>query len=113
MHELNICLNVLSTLETQADQHHFHRVKTLWLEIGDLAGIELDALRFSFPIAASRTIAENATLKIIGVSGKAWCNDCQNSVIIKTLFDPCPHCGDYNYRITQGKALRIIKVEVE
>src|SRR3990167_7587821 len=103
MHELNICLNILNVLERQAHENYFHRVKTIWLEIGELAGIEIDALKFNFPVAASHTLAENATLEIVSVEGRALCHGCQNNVIIKTYFNPCPQCDSYNYTITQGK----------
>lgn len=112
MHELNICLSIVDTLEAQAQQHQFHHIKKLWLEIGELAGIELDALRFSFPIAASRSVADKAILDITSVEGRVQCDSCQKDVTIKTLFEPCPLCGHYGYHILQGKELRIVKMEV-
>ena len=113
MHELNICHNILNLLQAQANKSHFHRIKTLWLEIGDLAGIEIDALQFSFPIAASSTLAKDATLEIIRIPGRGFCKFCKSDIAIQTLFSPCLQCHNYDYHITQGKELRILKMEVE
>lgn len=118
MHELNICLSLIRIIEQEvladtARQGSLCRVKKIWLEVGDLAGIDTDALRFSFPIAAARSIANNASLMIITLAGRAWCNECHDSVTIKTRLDSCPNCGNYDYRIMQGKELRVVKMEVE
>lgn len=113
MHELNLSLNILDIASAQAQQEHCHRIKKIWLEIGDLVGIELDALQFSFSVVASQSIAKNAVLEIKFVEGRAWCSQCQKNVTIKTYFDPCTLCGCYDYCIVEGKELKIIKMEVE
>lgn len=113
MHELTICRNILNIVEEKAKQDACRCVKKIYLEIGDLAGIEVEALRFSFPIAASRSIAQNASLEIIRVEGRAWCYDCQKEVVVKMPFDACLGCGQYHYRVMQGKELRIVRMEVE
>jgi hydrogenase nickel incorporation protein HypA/HybF len=115
MHELNICVNLIRILE---DKVHntlppIARIKTVWLEIGQLAGIDLDAIRFSFPIAAAHSLAKDATLEIKTQAGSAHCHSCDKNVTIASLLTPCAICGQYNYTITQGKALRVIKMETE
>ena len=42
MHEMSLCEGVLQILEEHAKSQGFTRVKTVWLEIGCLAGVELD-----------------------------------------------------------------------
>ncbi len=114
MHELNICLSLIRLLEQNALQATppVQRIKTVWLEIGQLAGIDLEAIRFSFPIATANTLAEDAALEIKIEAGKAFCHHCQKDVIIDSLLAPCVICGQYDYTITQGKSLRIINIEV-
>ncbi len=113
MHELTLCFNLIRILEQSAHSTSppITRIKTVWLEIGELAGIDLDAIRFSFPIAATHTLAKDATLKIKTQAGQAYCNSCDKNVIISSLLAPCAICGQYNYTITQGKAFRVIKME--
>ena len=112
MHELNICLHLIRIAEQNAAPS-VARIKTIWLEIGALAGVDVDAIRFSFPIAAAHTLAKNATLEIKTQEGLAWCLTCQKNVTIASLFTPSAICNQYDYHLTQGKALRIIQMQVE
>lgn len=112
MHELNMCLSLIRLLEKQISGQN-QPIKTIWIEVGELAGVELEALQFSFPIAAADTIAAKAQLVIHSIAGNAWCNHCKKNTSIKTFFDSCDKCGYHDFQITQGKELRIIKIEVE
>lgn len=113
MHELTLCFNLIRILEQTAHSAlpPIARIKTVWLEIGELAGIDLDAIRFSFPIAAAHSLAKDATLEIKTQAGRAHCHHCDKNVTLSSLLAPCSICGQYDYTITQGKALRIIKME--
>ncbi len=115
MHELNICVNLIRILEDKIYNAlpPITRIKTVWLEIGQLAGIDLDAIRFSFPIAAAHSLAKDATLEIKTQAGSAHCHNCDKNVTIASLLTPCAICGQYNYTITLGKALRVTKMETE
>ena len=113
MHELSICEGIVQVLEDQALTHDYQRVKTVWLEIGSLAGIELEALRFSFPIATRNTLAAEARLEIIETRGQAWCLPCARTVAIRQRFDACPACGSYQLQVTGGEEMRIKELEVE
>jgi hydrogenase nickel incorporation protein HypA/HybF len=115
MHELNICVNLIRILEDKVHQALLpvSRIKTVWLEIGQLAGIDLDAIRFSFPIAAAHSLAKDATLEIKTQAGSAYCHRCDKNVTLASLLTPCAICGQYNYTILEGKSLRIIKMETE
>lgn len=111
MHELTICYHLIQTLQDEVESN-VQSIKKIWLAVGELAGIEIDALQFSFPIAAKNSIAANAKLIIHSVAGTAWCETCQLDVNIKTSFAPCPRCGSYDYQIQRGKELMITKIEV-
>lgn len=113
MHELTICNNIINLAITHARKNNAVCIKAVCIEVGDLAGIDLDALRFSFPIAAARSIAQNATLEITTVPGRARCDICQKTVTLNSYLDPCSQCGQFNYQIMKGKELRIVKMEVE
>src|SRR5690606_1053336 len=86
-------------------------IKKVWVEVGALLGIEIEALKFSFPIAASKTIAQGASLEIIKQAGQAWCSNCKKDFALDTLFTPCVFCGLYEYDIICGKAFKLIKME--
>ena len=43
MHEMSLCEGILQTLEQQAEVQDYQKVRTVWLEIGALAGVEVEA----------------------------------------------------------------------
>lgn len=112
MHEMALCENILQVLEEQAVEQDYATVKTVWLEIGPLAGVELEALRFSFDAVANGTLADQAELVIVETRGEAWCSSCTKTVPIRQRFDACPHCGGYELQVTGGEELRIKELEV-
>jgi hydrogenase nickel incorporation protein HypA/HybF len=113
MHEMSICEGILQVLEKEAGRQGFQRVKGVWLEIGPLAGVEAEALRFCFDAVVRGSLAEGAQLEIIEIPGQGVCLQCDQSVPVRQRFDPCPACGGYGVRITHGEELRIKELEVE
>lgn len=113
MHEMSLCENVLQVLEQQAQAQNFRRVKTVWLEIGALSGVEPDAMRFGFEVVTQGSLADQARLEIIVVPGQAWCLPCGCEVLVQQLYDECPHCGGHQLQISGGDQMRIKELEVE
>lgn len=46
MHEMSLCENLVQIIEQQAEIENFHRVRTVFLDIGVFAGVEIDSLHF-------------------------------------------------------------------
>jgi len=113
MHEMSLCEGVLQLLEAHAEKEGFRRVRVVRLEIGALAGVEPEAMRFGFDVVMKGTLADGARLEIIELPGRAWCLCCGESVEIGQRFDPCPKCGGYQLQITGGEELRVKELEVE
>lgn len=113
MHEMSLCEGVLQVLEDEAKRQHFSKVKTVWLEIGAMSGVEVEAMRFCFDAVIRHTLADGAKLEIIKIPGEAWCLQCAQTVTVQQRFDACPHCGSYQLQVTQGDEMRIKELEVE
>ena len=113
MHEMSLCESVMQILEETARQQGFSRVKTVWLEIGELSGVEVEAMRFSFEVIRRNTLADQAALEIINVPGSAWCLPCGKNVRIAQRFDACPDCGSYQLQVNGGDEMKIKELEVE
>lgn len=113
MHEMALCEGVLQILEDNARQQGYQKVRTVWLEIGELSGVEVEAMRFGFDAVTRGTLAENASLEIIAVPGEAWCMQCSKAVMVKQRFEPCPDCGSYQLQVTGGEEMKIKELEVE
>ena len=112
MHEISICEGILQVIEDQAVAQNFSEVKSIRLELGPMAGVELEALRFSYDVVTRGTIADNSRLDIIQLPVNAWCLPCGEPVDVKQRFDPCPKCGSYQVQINGGDELRIKDMEV-
>jgi hydrogenase nickel incorporation protein HypA/HybF len=113
MHELSLCVELIRVIEDQTRRQHFHRVRTVRLEVGALAGVEVEALRFGFAVAAQGTLAEDAVLDIEQPPGQAACLDCGAVVEVRDREEPCPRCGGYFLRVRGGTELRVLELEVE
>lgn len=113
MHEMSLCESVLQVMQDSAKSQDYESVKTVWLEIGALSGVELDAMRFCFDVVTRDTLADKARLEIIEVPGQAWCMQCSRTVSVKQRFDACPDCGSYQLQVTGGDEMKIKELEVE
>jgi len=113
MHEMSLCEGVLQILRDHATTQGFTRVKTVWLEIGTLSGVEPDAMRFCFDVVMRDTLADKCRLEIIEVPGKAWCMQCAKTVPITQLYDSCPECDSYQLQISEGEEMKVRELEVE
>lgn len=113
MHEMSICESIVQIIEDEAKAKGYARVRKLWLEIGPLAGIEPEALRFCFDVVTRGTLAQEASLEIIETPVLAWCLPCGEEQRLAARFDPCPACGSRQLQLTSGEELRIKQMEVD
>jgi hydrogenase nickel incorporation protein HypA/HybF len=113
MHEMSLAEGVLQLIEDSAKTQDFSRVKTVWLEIGQLAGVEVEAMKFCFDAVVRDSIAQNAQLEIIEIPGQAWCMECSEVVQVHALYDECPKCGGHQLQVTGGNEMRVKEHEVE
>ncbi|MFZ1385960.1 MAG: hydrogenase maturation nickel metallochaperone HypA [Thiolinea sp.] len=113
MHEMSLAEGIIQVLETEAAKQGFTQVKTIWLEIGALAGVEVSALEFAFEVVQRGTLAEHAQLVIINLPAHAWCMPCAQGVEIRQRFEACPLCGSYQLQVSVGDEMRIKELEVE
>lgn len=113
MHEMSLAEGVLQVIEDSARTHGFTQVKTVWLEVGALAGVEAEALRFCFDAVVKGSVAEGTQLVIIETEGQGWCGACGETVAIGQRYDACPACGAYSVQPTGGQELKVRELEVE
>jgi hydrogenase nickel incorporation protein HypA/HybF len=114
MHEMSLTEGVVRILEDQAAAHGFTRVKTVWLEIGELSTVIPESMEFCFgAVAAGNPLTAETSLVIIRVPGTAWCMDCSENVTVSSRIDLCPKCGGAKLAVTTGEEMRIKELEVE
>ena len=107
MHELSLAESALQIIEESARAEGFCRVRTVVLEIGQLASVEVEALRFCFDAVLRGSLAEGAALEIIEVPGRGWCEQCAATVPMPELTACCPQCGTEGLQARGGQAMRV------
>lgn len=112
MHEMSLAEGVLQLVEDTARREHASRVKLVVLEIGTLAAVEVEALRFCFDAVTRDSLAEGATLEIQSVPGAGWCLPCGETVPMAELYGACPRCGSYQVQPTTGTEMRVKEIEI-
>jgi hydrogenase nickel incorporation protein HypA/HybF len=112
MHEMSLAESVLQLIEDAARQQDFSRVSLVRLEIGQLAGVEVESLRFCFDAVTRGSLAEGAALDIVAKQGAGWCEQCSDTVALSETFGACPQCGGSQVRVTGGTELRVRELEV-
>ena len=107
MHEMSIAESVLGLVEETARREGLLRVKEVRLEIGRLAAVELEALRFCFDAVVRGSVAEGAALAIDETPGTAWCFGCSATVAVEARGDLCPRCGSAQLQVNGGTEMRV------
>ena len=113
MHEMSLCEGVVGLVEDEAARHAFTHVRSITLEIGVLAHVEPEAMRFCFDAVSRGTKAEGAILLIERIPGAGWCLDCGKIVPLDERFGACPECSQHHVQMTAGDELRVRDLEVE
>ncbi|WP_374384228.1 hydrogenase maturation nickel metallochaperone HypA [Dongia sp.] len=104
--------SIVQAIEAGAGQHGYEKVSLVRIEVGPLAGVEKEALRFCFDAVARGTIADGARFEILETEARAWCLPCGKSVVIQHRLDSCPECGSAQLQVQSGDEMRIKELEV-
>jgi hydrogenase nickel incorporation protein HypA/HybF len=112
MHELSLAGGIVSMVEAAAEREHFRRVAQLRLEVGALAGVEPQALRFALTAIVPGTCLEDGEITIDEIPGLASCLQCGASVEILSHTEPCSRCGQFTLKATAGTSLRVVDILV-
>ncbi|MHB1374299.1 MAG: hydrogenase maturation nickel metallochaperone HypA [Thauera sp.] len=112
MHEMSLAENVREIIEDAARTQGFRRVSRVVLEIGELAAVETDALRFCLDVVLEGSVAAGAAIEWVTVPGIGWCARCAQDVPLHERYDPCPHCGAYGLEVRSGERMRVSTLDV-
>jgi hydrogenase nickel incorporation protein HypA/HybF len=112
MHEMSIALGIVDIATQTCKKAQKSKVTEIGLEIGTLAGIQLDALEFVWPLAVKNTVLENAERVIQRIQGEAICLECNHHYEVNQHYDCCPQCNSYFKDIIKGKELKVKYLEV-
>lgn len=113
MHEMSLAESVMQIIEEAAQTQQFETVRSVTLEIGELASVEPDAMRFCFDVVTRNTLAEGAMLEIVTTPGRGRCISCGEEVPMSEKYGLCPACGSPHLQIIAGEKMRVKELSVE
>jgi len=112
MHELSLAQALIETAENTLKELPESRIVSMTIEVGQLAGISIDALEFCMPMVTKDTAADGCTVTFEEIPGKATCLECSHPYPMDDFFIPCPACGSSKRDILQGKEFTLKHMEV-
>ncbi len=114
MHELSIAMEILDIVAKTASEHGFDRIKSVRLRVGDISGVEVDSLTFSFDaIKGDRKLTVDAELVVERVPLKVHCRTCDGEFTGEGQYLTCPSCNGFDTEMLQGDELSVVDIEVE
>jgi hydrogenase nickel incorporation protein HypA/HybF len=113
MHELSICLALLSEVEAIARARGARCVLRIAVDVGALSGVEAPLLERAFTIARAGTIAAGARLELRTPALRVRCRRCDREWETAEHHLVCDACGDFQTELSSGDELLLRQVEME
>ncbi|MFC7260710.1 hydrogenase maturation nickel metallochaperone HypA [Streptomyces lutosisoli] len=115
MHEMSVAMAVVDQVaEAAARAGDVTAVRSVRLQVGELAGVVPDSLAFCFELVCAGTLLEGAELVTEAVPGRARCTPCAHEWAVG--MPPrltCPLCDGTRTELLSGRELQIVDVHWE
>lgn len=112
MHELGIAESILSRVQEESVRRGA-RIIAVGVRIGELSGVDPDALSFGFEVLSKDTALEGSVLKIDFRKRKQSCSACGREFETDAMLTACPDCGNPETVCIAGDELDIAYIELE
>lgn len=113
MHELSIANSVLKAARTEMGKRPGARLMKVGVRVGELAGVDPEALTFSFQALVKGTELEPALLEIETRPRRHRCRECAREFIVRDYNTLCPDCGSERTECISGTELELAYLELE
>ena len=113
MHEMGIANSVLESVRTEAQRFPGRHICKVGVRIGELAGVNPEAMRFCFEALVRDTDLEPLALDVDYRPRRHECQTCGQSFVPRLEDLTCPHCGGADSRFIEGDELELAYLEVE
>ncbi len=107
MHEVSLMENMLETVEHVAREEGGGPVTVIHLRIGEMSGVNIDALTFAFDVLKKGTVAEGGRLEFEQVPLEAKCRACGASFHPDEFVFLCTSCSSGDLEITSGREMQV------
>lgn len=113
MHELGIASSIVDCVAQESERHGGARVTKVGVKIGELAGVDVDALQFGFECIVKDTEWEGLLLEVQSIPRIQRCPKCSHEFRMADYDPQCPRCGEFATQCISGEELDIAFMEVE
>ena len=112
LHEMAIAEGILNIAFDYAAQNNSTKINKITLKIGEMSGVEIEALNLSFDVLTKNTIAEGAELIVNKIPLIGQCNKCGKEFHIEQYNFFCPEC-DGILILKSGRELQVESLDME
>ena len=113
MHELSIASAVLDAVRAEAGLRPAARVRKVGLRVGELSGVDRDALRFCLEALVRDTELADTTLEIDSSPRRHRCRCCSDTFAVTDYQTICPACASPDTECIGGEELELSFMELE
>lgn len=113
MHEMGIANSILNGVEAELRRHPGSRAVKVGVRIGELAGVDPDALSFAFEALTMETAFAALKIDIEYVAPRSRCRECEREFEVRNYELFCPACGSLNTERISGDELEFRYLEME
>ena len=108
MHELSIATAIVETAQSHAKGQN---IEGITVRIGPFSGVVKDSLVFYLELLLEEKEKPKARIEVVHSKANATC-PCGASFQISSAMTPCPSCGDFNIKCSDGRDCTIESIEV-
>lgn len=113
MHEMGIANSVLDAIRAESSRFPNGHICKVGVRIGELAGVDPDAMSFAFEALVRGSDLEPLALEIEYCPRRHQCRGCGNSYAVSGDVWACPSCGGEDSQFLGGDELEFAYMEVE
>jgi len=113
MHEISLIQDLLRQVEQLRQDHHADRVVAITVQVGELAGVDLELFRGAYEMLVAAGSIGTAKLELIAVPLEGLCQGCGHAFRIERFRFVCPMCGGQEVTPLRGESLILQQVTFE
>lgn len=113
MHEMGIASSILDGVAAELRRRPGIKPIKVGVRVGELAGLDPDALRFAFEALTIDTALARLELDIEYRASRSRCRECGQEFELRNFELLCPACGSLNADRISGDELEFVYLEIE
>ena len=111
MHEFSLAQNILDIALGAADEHGLSEIAEVRLDVGEAAGVSLDALLFAWEYLRTTDVrTTEAALDINAIAADGACPHCDYQGAPDGFATLCPECGCGGFKLVTGAEFMVASI---